>query len=536
MNDIRLNVEQVEADVLCIGGGPAGLCAAIRASEQGAKVVVVDKSHTLRSGDAGMGNDHFMCHIPDVQGELPGFFNKIGKMSQAVTKTFWENAYDSVKLWDSWGIPMKYEGRYEFAGHSIPGYPNFMLHFSGQNTKVKLTKQAKKAGIKIINRVMILDLIHDNGTITGAIGFDVRKPRLLVFKAKAVILATGKCMRLFPSNTGSLFNTSTSPVNTGDGRAMAYRAGCELTDMELNDRWSGPKYFARNGRGSWTGVFRDPNGIQIDSRNEMPAHFYPELHENYQKSGRGPLYMDLSDISDEDYEYMKHFLVHEANTPILDFFKEEGVDPREHPFEFMTYGLFTPGGINYNEKCETPLAGLFAAGDEFMSFYIAGAAVFGSIAGESAAAFAAQAKTLAEEGAQTFVVKATELLEAVLNRTDGATWQEANYAIQQVMADYCGLVRSETLLTAGLEHLRRLKKKVPQVLMAQNPHELMRCVEVLNLFDIGEITFVAAKERKETRQYHRRTDFPFANPVLGAQTLVVKKENGQPVPNWRMKV
>ncbi|MBW1751054.1 MAG: FAD-binding protein, partial [Deltaproteobacteria bacterium] len=524
-----------EADVLCIGGGPAGLCAAIRASEQGAEVVVVDKSHTLRSGDAGMGNDHFMCHIPDVQGERPDFFNKMGNMSQVVTKTFWENAYGLVKLWDSWGIPMKYEGRYEFAGHSIPGQPNFMLHFSGQNTKVKLTKQAKKAGVNIINRVMILDLIHDNGTIAGAIGFDVRKPRLLVFKTKAVILGTGKCMRLFPQNTGSLFNTSTSPVNTGDGRAMAYRAGCELSDMELNNRWSGPKYFARNGRGSWTGVFRDPHGMQICSGKELTAHFYPELHEDYQKSGRGPVYMDLAGISDEHYEDMKYWLIHEANTPILNFFKEEGVDPREHPFEFMTYGLFTPGGINYNEKCETPLSGLYAAGDEFMSFYLAGAAVFGSIAGESAAKFAAQAKASDIEGAQALVGKVKELLEEVLNRTDGATWQEANSAIQQVMADYCGLIRSETLLTAGLEHLRRLKKKVPEVLMAQNPHELMRCIEVLNLFDLGEITFVAAKERKESRQYHRRVDFPFTNPILNEQMLVVKNENGQPVPKWRMK-
>lgn len=535
MNDIRLNIEQVEADVLCIGGGPAGLCAAIRASEKGAKVVVVDKSNTLRSGDAGMGNDHFMCHIPDVQGERPSFFSKIGKMSQAVTETFWENAYDLVKRWDSWGIPMKYEGKYEFAGHSMPGQPNFFLHFSGQNTKVKLTKQAKKASVKIINRVMILDLIHDNGTITGAIGFDVRESKLLVFKTKAVILATGKCMRLFPQNTGSLFNTSTSPINTGDGRAMAYRAGCELSDMELNERWSGPKYFARNGRGSWMGVFKDPHGLQIGSGKEMTGHFYPELHENYQKSGRGPVYMDLSGISNKDYEDMTYWLVHEANTPILDFFKEEGVDPREHPFEFMTYGLFTPGGINYNEKCETPLAGLYAAGDEFMSFYIAGAAVFGSIAGESAAAFAAKAKTLDEERTQTPVVKAKELLEVILNRTDGASWQEANSAIQQVMADYCGLIRSETMLTAGLEHLRRLKKKVPQVLMAQNTHELMRCVEVLNLFDIGEITFVAARERKESRQHHHRVDFPFTNPIFNEQRLVIKNKKGQPVPEWRMK-
>lgn len=102
------------------------------------------------------------------------------------------------------------------------------------------------------------------------------------------------------------------------------------------------------------------------------------------------------------------------------------------------------------------------------------------------------------------------LLEETLHREVGASWQEANIALQQVMFDYSGMVRSETLLEAGLNHLRRLKQKARGTLAASNQHELMRCLEVLNLLDLGELVMIGAKERKETRGNHRRVDFPFS--------------------------
>jgi len=543
VNSRKLNVEHIETDVLCIGGGPSGLCAAIRAAELGAEVVVADKSNTLRSGDAGMGNDHFACRIPEVHGDEGwGDFVQMYTQtahgygrSEAFMEAFLEGSYEMVKLWDSWGIPMKYEGKYVFAGHKQPGAPLFMLHFSGQNMKVKLTRKALKSGVKIINRVMIVDLIHDGGTVIGAIGVDVREPRMLVFKAKAVIAGTGKCQRLFPGATpGWLFNTNLSPVNTGDGRAMAYRAGCELTDMELTHRWSGPKYFARNGKGSWMGVLRDPQGEPIGPYLTRPdpkggdsiAHVFT-IFDDYQKSGKGPVYMDCAGLSDEDYEHMKYWLVHEGNTGILDHLEREGVDPREKPFEFMTYGVYPPAGIRYNEKCETPLKGLFAAGDEFGGLFMSGAAVFGNIAGESASKHAGKAE--AAETPKGPVMETRQMLEDILNREGGAGWQEANVAVQQTMSDYCGDVRSEALLTGGLEHLKRLKNKTHNSLVARNQHELMRCIEVLNLIDIGEVVLVAANERKESRFFHNRADFPgIASDIMG-KMVAVKRENGQPV-------
>jgi succinate dehydrogenase/fumarate reductase flavoprotein subunit len=547
----ELKTEWVETDVLCIGGGPAGLSAAIRARELGEDVVVADKANTLRSGDAGMGNDHFRCYLPEVHGDdveaivrETDFGQSGGRRPAPFVRYFLEKSAEMVKLWESWGIPMKYEGRYEFAGHGYPGHPLVLLHYSGQDTKPILTRQALKSGVRIINRVMICDLLTDGASVCGAIGIDTREPRMIVFKSKSVVLASGKAMRLFPGATPAwLFNTNSSPVNTGDGRVMAYRAGCELTNLELSARWAGPRYFARNGKGSWTGVLRDPNGTAVGpfvskpdkKAGDMTADIYRDIFDDYLRSGRGPVYMDFSGMSDEDYEYMKYWLIHEANTPILDYLEEEHVDVREHPLEFMTYGLFTPGGIYYDEKGQTPMRGLFAAGDEYHTFVIAGAAVFGRMAGESAALNAAGAGGFDSERQRPRVAAAKALFEGILGREDGATWREANIAVQQVMLDYCGLVRFQTLLQAGLKHLRTLKKKISGSLMASNMHELMRCVEVLNIVDLGELIFIAAQERKETRALHRRADYPYTNPLLNDQLLAIRQVDGQPVTEWKKK-
>jgi len=195
----QLRTDFVETDVLCVGGGPAGLCAAIQARELGARVVVADKSNTLRSGDAGMGNDHFRCYIPEVHGDdvdllvkETAFTQSGGRRPESFLRIFLQRSYEIVKLWEKWGIPMKYEGKYEFTGHGYPGRPRFMMHYSGQDTKPLLTKEARRIGAVIMNRVMIFDLLTDRGRIDGAIGIDTREPRLIAFRARSVILSTGR--------------------------------------------------------------------------------------------------------------------------------------------------------------------------------------------------------------------------------------------------------------------------------------------------------------------------------------------------------
>ena len=540
--------EMMAVDVLVVGGGIAGMMAAIRASELGAKVIVAEKGNTLRSGGGATGNDHFMCYIPEIHGSdlkvvMEG--HGIQKADDAHSKdtnflqTWMEKTFDIVKLWDTWGIPMKYKGKYEFSGHALPGLSAYRMRYSGKNQKPILTSEALKRGVKIVNRVMVFNLLSDEGLI-GAIGIDTREDRVVVFKAKTVVLGTGRCARLYPSPTpGWMFNTENIASNTGDGRAMAYRAGAELAELELPSRHSGPKYFCHGGKGTWVGVLRDPQGKPVgpfvtkpDRRYGDPTvDIYTTIFEDYAKSGRGPVYMDCTGISGEDYEYMMHWLNHESNNALI--FKEEGIDVREHPFEFYTYEMRLRGGVYFNEKGETSIKGLYAAGDVGFPTGISGAAIFGWIAGENAAKYAKGAKSPEIEKAKAKIEETKSLVAKIRSREVGANWKEFNIALQQIMYDYADYVRSQTLLAAGLSYLEKLRERADTMMMAENQLELMHCLETLDLLDLGELLFIMANERKETRGRHTRSDYPFTNPLLGKKLHIVKRIDGKPVTEWR---
>jgi len=546
------NEEIIQTDVLCIGGGIAGLMAAIRARELGAEVIVAEKGNTLHSGRGRAGNDHFWCYIPEVHGlDMEAFLKECLKgpklkLMQAgtgmrVLRTFLEKSFDIVQLWDTWGIPMKYQGHWEFAGHSFPGDVLTHLKYGGLEQKRILTEKAREKGAQILNRVMVFDLLRNDEAIIGAIGINTREHRVIVFQAKAVILGTGFVDRLYPPQVPGWFSSVAGGLTlTGDGRAMTYRAGADIVGPEIPRRHVGPRYFARYGQATWVGVLRDPQDKPIGPYVVKPDKTYgdmtPEVRgtflEDYMKSGEGPVYMDCRGISDEDYEYMMYWMVHEGNSSLLDFMKEEGIDIRRHPVEFQVYHMVPEGKIWINESAETSVKGLYAAGDESMGG-IGPSATYGWIAGDNAAAYARGALPPDINRARDEIENKKAMVSEMRTRTGGPDWKETNIALQQIMQDYAGPVRSETLLKAGLSYLRRLKNKAAATMMARNPWELTRCLETLNLIDLGELVFIAANERKETRGLHNRPDYPLTDPMLEGKGLFVKQVGGEPVVEWR---
>ncbi|MGD0234327.1 MAG: FAD-binding protein [Syntrophorhabdales bacterium] len=549
MGKVEFKERHIETDVLCIGGGIAGLMGAIRAAEGGARVIVAEKSNVLYSGSGGMGNDHFMCYIPEVHGpDIEPVIADFQRGQQGglrplvFIRTWFERSHEIVKLWHQWGIPMKYNGQYEFAGHGFPGDVLTNLHYAGKEQKKILAREAEKRGAEVLNRTMCFNLLYENGVVGGAIGVNTQEDEVVVIKAKAVIAGTGSVMRLYPASTPArMFNTRLSPTCVGDGRAMAYRAGAELASMEIPMIRCGPKYMAKAGKATWAGVLRDPSGKPVGPFVDKPNNkygdpvvdVYQDIFIDYKKTGKGPIYMDCDGLSDEDLAYMLFWLRHEANAPLLNHLDEEGIDIRKNPIEFTTYEyeLFPRGGILYNERAETSLPGLFAAGDEFFGG-ISGAAVFGWIAGESAAAHVTACDYIRDDTIRSRVADDRNLFSRLRERQDGPDWQEANTLLQQLMWDYAGPVRSETFLEAGLRALLRLRRKAYGSMVAGNAHDLMRALEVLNLIELGELTFMAALERKETRGKHNRVDYPFTNPLL-EKLLVVKKVEDKPVMEWR---
>ena len=435
---------------------------------------------------------------------------------------------------------MRYQGGWEFAGHSFPGRTMTHIKYEGRFQKDVLVREARRRGVEILDRVMVVDLLCQDGRVVGAVGVQTREGRALVFKAKTVVLATGKCSRLYPSLTpGWMFNDPHGGVQSGDGRAMAYRAGAELQNVEMPQRHIGPKYFAKFGQASWIGVLKDPQGKPAGTFVQKPDRKYGDMilevnklvAEEYRLAGKGPLYMDCTDISQEDYEYMMHWMHHEGNVSLLDHMKGEGIDPREHPIEFATYPLRAGGLVVANDKAETTLDGLYAAGDESFGD-ISAAATFGWIAGENAASDAEAFLHPGLEGQTGKIEEAESFMEQLRRRPHGPDWKETNVALQQVMNDYAGMVRNEALLQQGLAHLRRIKEKARDGLMARNSHELWRSLEVMNMIDLGELVFVLALDRRETRGLHRRPDYPFTDPTLD-RAHVVRWVEGAPQTGWR---
>ncbi len=453
-----------------------------------------------------------------------------------------ERTFDIIKLWDSWGIPMKYNGRYEFAGHGYPGRPLLFLHYGGQNQKKILTGEALKRGAKIINRVMVFDLLTDGDCVIGAVGIDTREEKLIEFRAESVILATGSCIRLYPAPVpGWMFNVSYSPGVTGDGPAMAYRAGAELANMEMPLRWAGPKYFSRCGKATWIGVLRDPQNRPVGpfvtkperKYGDVASDIYQKVFEDYTRTGRGPVYMDCRGISDEDHEYMMHFFKNEGLSSLVNHLEDERIDLRKNPIEFATYEIMPKGGVYHNSKGETSIKGLYSAGDEaYTSMGISMASTHGWLIGETAAQYAEEFGPIELEDLDELVEERNAQLDAIRGRRAGAGWKEVHIALQQIMQDYAGYNRSETLLKAGAGYLGRLKEKALAIMTAENQHELTHCLEVINLLDVGETVFIAANERKETRGMHVRSDYPFTNPLL-EKFLTVKKVGGNPVTKWQ---
>lgn len=544
---VELQKERIESEILIIGGGPAGLMAAIRASDLGAKnVLVVDKSNTLRSGNAGAGTDHFRCYIPEYHGHDPKPI--LEEMQHALAPTFggasymetWLNlSFEMVKLWDAWGIPMRYNGKWEFAGHAFPGRLRLSLKYAGGNQKSVLTRQARKRGVAIRNRITVFDLLKEGNRVVGAVGYDTWNDRLLELRAKAVMLATGGCYRLYKGPTSMICNICNSPFDTGDGRAMALRAGADLLNLELTRVWAGPKNFARCGKATWIGVYRDASGRRVGPFVRKPdkvngdsiADAYPGVFNDYAASGRGPIYNDCRGASETDMDYMLHWLQNEGNLGLINHLQEEGIDPSKHPIEFTTYERIVTGGLWFSNNSRTSVQGLYAAGDENFGG-MANAVVWGWLAGESMAKDLKRLEWGQPKKMTGQIEERAQLLSGMLKQRNGVGWEEANIAIQEVMSDYVGAVRSKTLLDQGRRNLTRIRQKTYRLLQARNGHELGRCLEVLNLIEVGEAVCYAASRRQETRKGHRRADFPFTNPLMDV-ALMVRKKDGRLVSRWK---
>jgi len=553
---IRIANDIETCDVLIIGGGIAGLMAAIAAAEKGVKVIVAEKADSKRSGSGATGTDHFGCYIPEYHKDLNEFMKRIAgsmtmKDADLVAKII-GRTYEVAQDWQSWGINMKPHGDWEFNGHALPGKMRTFLKYDGTNQKQVLTKVALEKGVQIDNHTPVTEFIVDEkGEIAGAVAVDISTEDafIKVYKAKTIITATGIGMRLFPSITpGWIFNLSHCPAGTGGGRAAALHVGATLVNMDIVSTHAGPRIMERSGKATWIGVLTDTEGKPVGpfvtkptkELGDITADIWQEVFVEKNKNGTGPVYMNCTDIEPEDMEYMRWGFVCEGDTSLLDAMDKQNIDLKRDMVEFGRYNPKMNGlGLLVDINHETTVKGLYCAGDEAGNAYggISGAAVTGRSAGENAAEQSLDKEYADFDLNHPTIKKCQTFYSTLLERETGATWEELNYAIQQIMQDYAGTPspRSETKMTAGLKYLMDLETSARNSIKVTNAHELMRALECFSLIEMGKCVFVSALARKETRGGHCRSDYTFTNPLNNGNLVTVRMEGECLRTDWYQK-
>lgn len=543
--ELKVRDEIVKCELLIIGGGIAGLQAAITAGERGVDVVVAEKADTRRSGNGANGNDHFMCYIPECHGD--DFELVISEINETMEGGPWQDpamlrkmmkrSFRMVQKWESYGINMRPTGQWRFEGHALPGRQRYHLKFDGRNQKSALTKQALRNGARIMNKVFINEvLVNEEGRAVGAIGFSIKEdvPEVIVFQAKAVLVATAQAMRMYPHvNPAFIFNTHSCPAAAG-GAAIAFRAGARLVNLDVPYIHAGIKGFARSGKATWIGVLSDIDGKYISpfltkpnrETGDVMMDIWPGIFAERLANGTGPTYMNCTELSEEDLEYQAKAFESEGIDSITEYCEQRGIDLRKTMVEFGTYDYsLAQRGIDIGLNAMTTVPGLYAAGVccGNVRGNITNAAVWGDVAGEESSEYIRQVDDY-DVSHHPLISEKINFYKSFLERENGAHWLESNSTLQQIMNDYVGLkVRSATLLRAGIKYIRDLRQLSIAEIKCENSHELMRTMEVLDLIDLAEAVALTAENRKETRGHHKRVDYPYTNPLLNDKFQTIEK-------------
>lgn len=469
----------------------------------------------------------------------------------------------------------------------------FTLRVWGSTFKPALYEELKRLGVTIYDRTEATALLTtiENGKKRGigAIGMNVHTGKLLVFRAKATLLTMSRPARVWLFNPDLTGLCEFRPMQSiGSGHAMGWRAGIEFTMMEKSVKGefsaagrSFPPYGTGNNHNTWyAATMVDARGVEIPYLDRdgnvlktVSERYYPVKGQKFFLKGgvidepkyeyRGPetmpfdelikrgyklpFYADLSRMPEMERKVIWGMMVGEegkTKIPILQYYTERGFDPEKHMLQSYGNGwqsaafldqerqLFgAPGGIMHDWDLKTNIDGIYAAGDQLFASDCAGfACSTGYYAGRKAADYSDTIEELAEID-QAEVDAERERLYAPMNRTEGVTWKELNMAISKAMQNYCGGVKNDDLLIQGIDLLKSYREEIVPQLYCNNPHELMRTHEVLDILDVSEMILQACLMRKSSSKQlcFYRSDYPQMDPKEDHCFITIRQENGVPV-------
>lgn len=532
----------IETDVLVIGAGAAGMCAAIAAAKAGGKVLLVDKSLIGRGGAtimaqmtvaAALGEyDDDTCerHLQDTLKAGRGLCN------ETLSAVLCEGAPARIRELDEWGVGWARAEDGKVMAVKAPGHSARrcvyvdVLSTGPAMAQTLRTQVSRTRGITRVSGLAVRELVLHQGRVSGAVAVNQDDGVPVTLAAKATILAAGGLTKLFQRN-------SASANMGGDAYALALRAGAELVDMEfpqffpighLAPRMVGmdpimwdPFRYKLGGRllnGNME-EFLENYGI-VDRGNytaprDITSYAIVKENEAGRGSPAGGAYLSFTHVPEAD--------LRAAFGPVIDLLAENGIDLSKHPVEVAPIAHYHMGGIRVDTHMQTRVPGLYAAGEavgganganRLSGNALPEALVFGELAGRQAA-LAAQDAPLVWDAADA--APALDLVAQVVARAGGASagtvagtsalWNE----LKAVMWRDVGLMRSAASLEQALQRIRELRCQLPEVPLTGdascNP-VIEDWFELRGSLLVAEAIALAALNRCESRGAHQRLDYP----------------------------
>jgi succinate dehydrogenase flavoprotein subunit len=569
-----------EHDVLVIGAGGAGLRAAIEAAASGVSVGLVCKSllgkaHTVMAEGgiaAALANvddrDSWKVHFSDTM--RGGQYVNNWRMAEIHAK----EAPDRVRELEAWGalFDRTKDGKIlqrNFGGHRYP-----RLAHVGDRTGLEMIRTLQDhgihQGIDVHMECTVTRLLKDGDRIAGAFGYERERGRFKLFRAKAVVLATGGVGRAFKI-------TSNSWEYTGDGHTLAYDAGAELVDMEFVQFHPTGMIWPPSVQGILvTEAVRGEGGVLKNS--EGRRFMFDDIPDNYKaqtadseeegwrytqgdkaarrppelltrdhvarcinrevKAGRGSphggVFLDIAWIKSRVPNGAEH--IKKKLPSMYHQFKQlADLDITQEPMEIGPTTHYIMGGVRVDADSQmSSVPGLFAAGEcaaginganRLGGNSLSDIIVFGKRAGEYAAKYA-QAHDLGRPGQTDVDEAARDALEPFDRGSSGEGAYQVQYALQEMMQSLFGIVRNEPEMLQALDRLRELRARAARVGVGghreYNPG-WHAALDLHSLLTVSEAITRCAIERKESRGGHFRDDHPDKESTFGTFNFVVRK-------------
>src|SRR3984893_8642543 len=557
-------------DVVIVGGGGAGLRAAIAVAESDPRlsVAVVSKVYPMRSHTVSAeGGAAAAIRSDDSLDEHAHDTISGGDWlcDQAAVEAFVKEAPEELLRLEHWGCPWSREPDGRVAVRPFGGMRKMRTWFAADKTGFHLLHTLFQTSLKYerIDRYdewYVTKLLVDDGRVCGVVAFELMSGRIEAITAKAVILCTGGCGRVFPFTTNAA-------IKTGDGMSLAYRAGAPLKDMEVVQyHQTGlpiPGILITEAARAEGGYMLNKDGyrylqdynlgkpqpqpvlrsMELGPRDRLSQAFVKEFERG--RTIDGPygavVHLDLRHLGEKKIDAKLPFVRELCQ-------KYENLDPVRELIPVRPVIHYMMGGVHTDMNGATPLPGLFAAGEaawvsinrahRLGSNSLSELLVFGARAGQNAAAFASAQPAPARHLLAQALDEETRLERQFLDKTGGteriATIREE---MQKTMEESAGIYRTGEKLERGAAKLRELQERFANVALDDHSRpfntELSSALELSYMLDVAEAMVQCALHRTESRGAHQRSDFAGRDDQkFLAHSLVRRNADGSPVVSY----